>query len=819
MSDLGASKRDSRPNLARLAASRSVSDQTDEFLTESPQSIMRPMQFLKWSVTLALVAPILILLFLRVRGPQVAAPTDVAASQEAAEVLDGTKILTRGPVHEAFATTVNRDPEPGMNVTKGPPYSIEELPPEQKPDGENVAWIPGYWAWDDDREDFLWISGIWRALPPGKQWIPGYWSEADQSFQWTAGYWADAKLQEIEYLPQPPEPIEQGPNIAAPSEEDVSDGTEILTRGPVHEAFAATVNRDPEPGMMVTKYPPYSIEELPPEQKPDGENVAWIPGYWAWDDDREDFLWISGIWRALPPGRQWIPGYWSETDQSFQWIAGYWADAKLQEIEYLPQPPESIEQGPNIAAPSEEDVWIPGCWVWHQNRYAWRPGYWVAAQPNWIWIPSSYCWAPNGYVFIDGYWDYAVARRGILFAPVYFNANVYGRQGFVYSPQIVINVNVFANQLFLRPRYQHYYFGDYYASNYLTAGFYPWFSVQSRGFGYDPVYAHQHWMNRQNPQWSQTIQANYRNRVDREDARPPRTFAAQQASVKSGDSAKSENLLVAMSLNQAVKVRLTTEDGSKTDSGPIRFQKIDRQTRQKFAAKGQQIQEFRTQRKKSEVAGGPTSKPDGVAQQPESPKAGKPGKTGRSTKVKLAPSPIVAEAIVQAGREQAPPKVPESPKPDVKVEAKARKSVTDNDKPELRSKRPGTTAEPKTPKGKPKVDGKPERPKRKPEMKPERPERKSETKPETPEQKPEMKPEPPEQKPETKPEPPERKSETKPERPEQKPETKPEPPEQKPETKPERKPKSKVPKKGTARTEGGVESRREAERRKPKPNP
>ncbi|MBK5102522.1 MAG: YXWGXW repeat-containing protein, partial [Desulfobacteraceae bacterium] len=21
------------------------------------------------------------------------------------------------------------------------------------------------------------------------------------------------------------------------------------------------------------------------------------------------------------------------------------------------------------------DSWIPGCWVWHLGRYAWRPGY------------------------------------------------------------------------------------------------------------------------------------------------------------------------------------------------------------------------------------------------------------------------------------------------------------------------------------------------------------------------------------------------------------------------------------------------------------
>jgi hypothetical protein len=53
---------------------------------------------------------------------------------------------------------------------------------------------------------------------------------------------------------------------------------EVLTRGPVHEAFAATVTFDPEPGFIAPRTPPDLIEELPPEQKPEGDNVEWIPG-------------------------------------------------------------------------------------------------------------------------------------------------------------------------------------------------------------------------------------------------------------------------------------------------------------------------------------------------------------------------------------------------------------------------------------------------------------------------------------------------------------------------------------------------------------
>ena len=198
------------------------------------------------------------------------------------------------------------------------------------------------------------------------------------------------------------------------------DGVEVLTRGPVHEAFAETITFDPEPGIVAPKAPPADIEEVPPQQRPEGANVAWIPGYWGWDDERNDFLWVSGIWRALPPGRQWVPGYWGQSQQGSQWTSGYWADAAASEIDYLPEPPATVEAGPNIAAPSADDIWLPGCWIWQQNRYAWRPGYWTKGNQDWDWVPDHYVWTPSGYVFVDGYYDYSVPRRGVVFAPVYF---------------------------------------------------------------------------------------------------------------------------------------------------------------------------------------------------------------------------------------------------------------------------------------------------------------------------------------------------------------------------------------------------------------
>src|SRR2546421_612846 len=88
------------------------------------------------------------------------------------------------------------------------------------------------------------------------------------------------------------------------------EGVEVLARGPVHEAYATPNDLRPQASPVIAKEPPDPIEDLPPDQKPDGENVVWIPGYWAWDTETDNFLWVSGFWRDAPPDRPWVPGTW-----------------------------------------------------------------------------------------------------------------------------------------------------------------------------------------------------------------------------------------------------------------------------------------------------------------------------------------------------------------------------------------------------------------------------------------------------------------------------------------------------------------------------
>jgi hypothetical protein len=80
-------------------------------------------------------------------------------------------------------------PRPPPILANGPPPPIDEWPPEQ-PQGINVQWLDGYWGWDADISDFLWVSGIWQDLPPNRQWVPGYWTRAGEGWQRIAGFWA-----------------------------------------------------------------------------------------------------------------------------------------------------------------------------------------------------------------------------------------------------------------------------------------------------------------------------------------------------------------------------------------------------------------------------------------------------------------------------------------------------------------------------------------------------------------------------------------------------------------------------------------------------
>jgi hypothetical protein len=317
-----------------------------------------------------------------------------------------------------------------------------------------------------------------------------------------------------------------------PDRSDVPNDLNVLARGPLHEAFASAHQADPQPSALVFKTPPELIDELPPEYKPDGNNVQWISGYWAWDDAQSDFIWISGIWRDVPPNRSWIPGYWDAEGNGYRWVSGIWMQETQMELGYLPEPPASIDQGPSTTAPGEEYFYVPGNWAHRDGNYRWLAGHWQPVVKNWIWIPARYIWTPNGCIYQAGYWDYEIQSRGTCFAPVQFTQPVYLANNYSYRPSFAINLNVdFMTHLFVRPRCGHYFYGDWYASNFNNVSYRPWVSFSSHFRNYDPLLAY--YRCRRSSFDSRYNVVQYLNRqhnfyVNNRDYRPRPTYQSQR---------------------------------------------------------------------------------------------------------------------------------------------------------------------------------------------------------------------------------------------------------------------------------------------------
>jgi len=320
-------------------------------------------------------------------------------------------------------------------------------------------------------------------------------------------------ISEQESLSQAPAP-EGGSSNAPPA---VPNGVSVQERGPVHEAFAAPT-AEAKPSPLVAKKPPANIDEMPPEDKPEGDAV-WIPGYWGWDGERNDYLWVSGCWRVKPPGRDWVPGYWREDGEQWQWVAGFWANAQAaaaptqgaptqgqaqtttaaaNSVTYYPQPPAPPAVAAPPPAPSADMFYVPGSWTWYDGRYAWRAGFWQTGRAGYIWVSAHYRWTPYGYVYVPGYWDLAVANRGVVYAPVVVDVGLVGPR-FVYTPGYAIADAILLSALFIHPGYCHYYYGNYYGPRYVGLGFESCFVYGRRC--YEPIVAYQAWTYRNNPGW------------------------------------------------------------------------------------------------------------------------------------------------------------------------------------------------------------------------------------------------------------------------------------------------------------------------------
>ena len=305
--------------------------------------------------------------------------------------------------------------------------------------------------------------------------------------------WANiGSSQESIELPDPafssPEVEEVGADFGPQSPGD-NFGVETLTRGPLHEAFAEPIVSNPTPGMIVDRAPPLSIQEIPPEFQPEGDGAVWISGYWGWDEQRNEFIWISGVYRFPPEGLHWIAGYWDAVDVGWRWVPGLWMADDSEPIVYLPPPPTTLENGPSSPAPGPDHFYVPGNWTQTATGYGWSVGYWHPMQADLIWVPTHTVWTPQGYRCIPGYWDHRLPLRGFCFAPVSIPPAIYSRPGWFLRPRVVLNSQVVLRNLFVQPGYSHYLFGDYYGVTSTRRAILPAYVYHSRRGSCDPLIA------------------------------------------------------------------------------------------------------------------------------------------------------------------------------------------------------------------------------------------------------------------------------------------------------------------------------------------
>ncbi|HUT28629.1 MAG TPA: hypothetical protein VMX13_02470 [Sedimentisphaerales bacterium] len=375
--------------------------------------------------------------------------------------------------------------------------------------------------------------------------------------------------------PPPPEPNQEQP--------------EVLTSGPVHEAFAQPVEIKNEPGVVALNEPPANIVETPPDEKPVGKQYVWVPGYWAWDAQRNSYIWVSGCWRAAPPERYWVPGYWARAAGGWEWVPGFWASSPNEkQIEYLPVPPAVTDMEAPGPVPNANNVWIPPCWYWYQGSYVLRQGYWLEPSENWIWVPSHYVWSPRGYVFVPGYWDYSLTQRGVLFAPVYIPRRLYTRSGFSLSLSVALDIGALELNLFTYPRYCHYYFGDYYSDVYIGLGIYPHFEWRRYHTWYDPIYVHNRWRHHAtSEEWYEHERHRYELRRNDPAIRPARTYREMQRRLA----------LMPESQRRDYRTAGTIDSLAANRQGTMKFERINSGSRAQYSAKAQSVHQFSTQRR------------------------------------------------------------------------------------------------------------------------------------------------------------------------------------------------------------------------------
>ncbi len=101
-----------------------------------------------------------------------------------------------------------------------------------------------------------------------------------------------------------------------------------VTRSTAKVAIVKTVNTRNTavaPSRIVTSVrfqPPATIPQIIPRRPT--PRAVWISGYWMWDSNLLQWIWMDGYWDLHPRASIWIPGRWIDEGGLSIWIEGRW---------------------------------------------------------------------------------------------------------------------------------------------------------------------------------------------------------------------------------------------------------------------------------------------------------------------------------------------------------------------------------------------------------------------------------------------------------------------------------------------------------------
>ena len=268
--------------------------------------------------------------------------------------------------------------------------------------------------------------------------------------------------------------------------------------------MADPVTAQPVPGPVVPKEPPPNISEDPPAQKPDIDNVQWVPGYWAGDAPQQQFLWISGVYRVPPQDRNYIPGYWTTSEDGCAGCPDSGRAAKYRIPPIRLSPPLARQWRPDLEAPTTIRSTSPGPDLAARSlrlaaRLLVRRAGWPRLDSALLSVDAERLRLRRWLLGLSA----ARSRRDV--APVYFSQPLWNNSNWSYQPSYVVSPSSFLDSAFTNG--PGFYFGNYYGN--AGAGFNPWYAGRGR---YDPTFGYN---GLKNPAWLAGARQNYAGRMRR----------------------------------------------------------------------------------------------------------------------------------------------------------------------------------------------------------------------------------------------------------------------------------------------------------------